>query len=290
MNADFEPRRRRVFAGVVIAALAATVGLADAADGPSAETQKTAAASANAAPSAPAEVTTLSLTVTLEDGAQKPLELKLRDRFSRTVKAWKNVAPGDLRLEAPKLEPGSYTLHLRADGYAQFFTRVTVAGGGATISRNRELPRKRYALLRYDVNVKGKRQLTGPDVKQYRLAVTHFANLPELRGDFLVRQDLGSENPTELKLSMHSIGENHGFADVPPGTAYDDITEAPTNDQYKPNNFVCTKGAMVLTRVKGHKRDMQRYAKILVEDVTDTPPKDVEVIDQGDLFWRDRER
>jgi hypothetical protein len=39
------------------------------------------------------------------------------------------------------------------------------------------------------------------------------------------------------------------------------------------------KGMFVCNRVVGHEPKTARYAKILVEDITETPPKDLWIID-----------
>jgi hypothetical protein len=44
---------------------------------------------------------------------------------------------------------------------------------------------------------------------------------------------------------------------------------------------------VLFTRVVGQRPETERYAKILIEDVTETPPKGAELIESGD-FWKDR--
>ena len=226
------------------------------------------------------------LKATLEDGGKTPLSLKLQDGYRRKVKAWTDVQPGELSLEAPKLEPESYLLWVAAKGYTMRFVRVSVSKEGLDIKPDKvELARLRYAILRYDVNVKGKRALIGGDVLPYRVAVTHLGHLPELNGDYMIRQDRGDDG-RKVQFSFHRIGSNHGFVAAPAGKKFDEIDTAPPPSEYKCEDVTCEPGMILFTRVVGHQANMQRYAKVLIEDVTETPPKDAKLIESGD-FWKD---
>jgi hypothetical protein len=185
--------------------------------------------------------TLLNLTVTLEDGAKTPLSLKLRGIHEETLKTWENVRPGELRLEAPKLEPGGHSLLVKAKDHIMRRIGVHVSKDGVEIKPDKvELARLRYAVLRYDVNVKGKQALTGEDVRHFRVAVTHLGSLPELRGAYMIRQDRGDDG-RKVMFNFQNRGDKYGFAIAPAGKKYDELDAAPPPDEYTCQDVVCEK-------------------------------------------------
>ncbi len=224
---------------------------------------------------APAEVgpSELAITVTLEDSASEPLKFVLLDRYSQPLKTWEKVAPGDVRLDLPQLERDRHSLKVSASGYAVRRIALTVSGEGIRANvESLELPRRRYAVLRYAVNLQGQRTLTGPHVKEGRVAIS-YGSVPDLHGDWLILQA-----GTSPVFDFHRYGSN-GFARPPAGASFQDIDLAPHPDQYTAKTVVVEKGMVLLNRIQGNGPRDRRYAKILVEDVTESPPKDIQVID-----------
>ena len=226
--------------------------------------------------------TRLALTVTLEDGAKKPLSLRLIDSEAHVIKDWKDVQPGELSLDAPKLDPERYRLMAAVKGYVVQVVVIEVSNDGSLkyTPEKLELTRLRYAILRYDVNIKGKRALTGGDVLPFRVAVTHFGMIPELRGDYNIRQD--GDDGKKVHFRFQRFGSHRGFVAIPAGKTFDEIDTAPPADEYKVEELACEKGMLLFTHVKGHRANEERYAKILIEDVTETPPEDAKLIQSGD--------
>jgi hypothetical protein len=215
----------------------------------------------------------LAMTVTLEDDARDPLKFVLTDGYSRPVKTWENVAPGSVHLELPKLESDRYLLTVSASGYGLGRVALTVSRQGILANvESLELYRRRYAVLRYAINLQGARTLKGLYVKDGRVAIS-FGSVPDMHGDWLINQAKASP-----VFSFHRFGAN-GFARPAEGASFEEIDLAPQPDQYTPKSVVATKGMILLNRIEGNGPRDRRYAKILVEDITESPPKDLQVID-----------
>jgi hypothetical protein len=69
-----------------------------------------------------------------------------------------------------------------------------------------------------------------------------------------------------------------GFAAAPAGASFESMDEAPEDDQYKTENVRAAKGLLLYCRVFGNTPQEKCYGKILVEDITETPPSGVRVI------------
>jgi uncharacterized protein (TIGR03067 family) len=80
--------------------------------------------------------------------------------------------------------------------------------------------------------------------------------------------------------------QNTGFSIAEAGAVFDELTTAPPTDDYNPTEFEFKKGMILFNRVVGHKPEMERFAKLMVEDVTETLPKDLPVIDSGSSSLR----
>jgi beta-lactamase regulating signal transducer with metallopeptidase domain len=220
-----------------------------------------------------AEPSELSLTVTLEDGASEPLKLVLFDSYSRPLKTWDEVDPGSVKLKLPALEPERYRLEVSAGGYGVKNIALTVSRQGVRANiASLALFRRRYAILRYAVNIEGARTLTGPNVHEGSVAIS-FGSVPDLDGDWLIRQV-----ETSPVFDFHRYGGN-GFARPAKGVTFEEVDTAPQPDQYRPESVVAAPGTILLNRIQGNTPRERKYAKILVEDVTETPPEGIQVID-----------
>jgi beta-lactamase regulating signal transducer with metallopeptidase domain len=234
-------------------------------------------AGAGGAPvAAEADPIKIVVPVTLEDDATAKLKIVLSDQYSRPVKTWENVEPGDVGLELPELKSGNYRFEISADGYSKGHLTLTVARDGIDVTPKRQkLYRRRYAVLRYAVNLLGERDLVGTNVKEGRVAIS-FGSVPDLHGDWIFVQQ--GEVPS---FRFHRIGTEPGFAYPPENSTFEDLKLAPPRGQYDSFNSLVAaeKGMILFNRIVGNDADGRRYAKILVEDITETPPADIQVID-----------
>jgi hypothetical protein len=79
-------------------------------------------------------------------------------------------------------------------------------------------------------------------------------------------------------LDFHRFSPNCGFAPVPDGIPFDELKEAPENDQYKCVGFGAEKGLILFCRVGGNSPQDQCYGKLLVEEIVETPPSGVDLV------------
>jgi hypothetical protein len=212
-------------------------------------------------------------SVHLEDDARVPVTLELRDSLRTTLKTWRDREPGEIRVRLPELEHDHYTLVTRAEGFSPANTQFAVSNAGLTPTNAPiELYRVRYLILRYAINPKGERDLTGADVKTGRVAVL-FGRIPELV-DWSVGQSEG-----QMKVVYHRALPSTGFTSAAAGASFDNLEMAPPADDYDPSEFSFEKGMVLFNRVVGSRPEEARYAKLIVEDITETRPQDLAIID-----------
>ena len=126
--------------------------------------------------------------------------------------------------------------------------------------------------MRWAINIKGEPNLVGPNVKQGRAAVA-FGSIPEL-GDWSVDQQQG-----EVKVVVHRVFKRTGFALAAEKAPFESFEVSPDLDDFDPQGFAFEKGMILFNRVVGHRPETERYAKLLVEDVTEKPPAGIMIID-----------
>ena len=136
------------------------------------------------------------------------------------------------------------------------------------------LYRKRYVVMRYACNHDGSRDLTPEKAEQGRVAVSHWGQVPELRGDWQIWQ-----KGKGLYFELHRYSTNFGFVKAPAGVAFDELRVAPENDRYASLSVRATPGQILFTRIAGNSPSEQCYAKIEVEEITEHPPAHVEIIE-----------
>ena len=219
----------------------------------------------------------IAFEVAVEDGATAKLKIVLLDPYSRPIKTWENVEPGAVRLDLPDVEDDRYRLEVSAEGFSTPWATLVISREGIDVRPKRlELNRRRYAVLRYAVNMSGKQDLEGPGVKEGRVAVLS-GQVPDLRGDWAIVQQKGV--PT---FRLHMVGVDNGFVPAPPNATFEDIKRAPDPDQFQPDQFVpAEKGAILFNRILGNGPNGRKYAKILIEDITETRPADIEIINSA---------
>ena len=102
-----------------------------------------------------------------------------------------------------------------AEGYIRAYTSVHSSESGISLSGGEVmlyLYRKRYVLIRYACNHDDSRDLSPEKVGQRRAAVADGGSVPDLRGDWLVRQQ-GEDVNFEIFRSQSYFG----FAPAPRG-------------------------------------------------------------------------
>ena len=116
----------------------------------------------------------------------------------------------------------------------------------------------------------------GEGVEEQRLALTHWSHIDFFRQDWQIWQksDRGNWFGDTPFLQFHMGVPGFGFLKPSSGVSYKNMEEAPVSG-YRCENIKAEKGLLLYCRVSGG-----GYGKILVEDVTETPPKDVRVIEQ----------
>ena len=141
----------------------------------------------------------------------------------------------------------------------------------------------RYVVIRYAINTKGKRELTGDGVETGKLALTHWKGLPHFGQDWQLWQGENGQGAgfgPVPGLAFHRSGQDAGFAPAPEGAKFDELTEAPKISEagYKCEGREATAGLILFCRIEGNKGNLG-FGKIEVLDVTLTRPKDVEVLE-----------
>jgi hypothetical protein len=228
---------------------------------------------------------TVDVRLALEDGADAPIKLQLKVGAisTNTVKVMPDVHPGEALLDFSGIETNIYYLWLSSPGYASQWVSVHVADDAVSLipaNTDITLYRKRYVVIRYAVNTAGNRQLQGADVEEGRCAASHWGILPHFGADWQVwqRQSRNGFFGTEPWLEFHRQGPAFGFLGVPEGASFESLNEAPETNQYKTESVRATKGLLLYCRVSGNTHRENCYGKILVEDITETPPPGVRVI------------
>jgi hypothetical protein len=108
--------------------------------------------------------------------------------------------------------------------------------------------------------------------------------LPFLGGDWQVWQKPGARSGGGLFgdtpfLEFHRMTKGFGFMETPKGMAFDDLKEA-GEGPYHTSNRKAEKGLTLFCRVHGNSEKDQGYGKLTVEEVTETPPAGVKVIER----------
>ena len=226
----------------------------------------------------------LGLYLSTED--MRPAEIKIEIRTSgvgaKVVKQINDapIGPGGIGLS--DVPDGNYFVYFSVPGYASQWQTLKVAQGrGNPAEMNVKIYRKRYVVLHYVFNLAGQRDLAGDGLEEGRMAVSHWSGLPHFWGDWQVWQkssDAGLFGDTPY-LEFHRFSQQFGFAKAPAGVAFADLKEAPPNDAYQCVDTKAAKGLTLFCRVHGNQKEDVGYGKLTVEDVTDTPPAGVKVVD-----------
>ncbi len=195
-----------------------------------------------------------------------------------------NFPPGKASLDLGIRTNGRHYLKFRREGYAlQQFTLDLANGIPREPLPPIRLIRSRYAIIRVTHATSGQPKLTGPGLKQVRLALTHMA-APENLGsyDWSVVQ-AGETNPRKERggpqvwLHFHHPYKGFGFVPARPGESYDTMLEAPA-EGYSATEIRPTPGLCLYYRNFGNGTTDQGYGKIEIETITETPPPGITLI------------
>jgi hypothetical protein len=195
------------------------------------------------------------------------------------------LSPGANRVDLSAFPDGSHYVYIVADGFAPQWIRVEI-GHGEVVSGSAEveLYRSRYVIVRFAVNTSGGRELEGPDVREGRVAVTHFGGFDAFGHDWQVRQAQaggGGFGPVAY-LSFHRVIGGYGFLEAPPEAEFEDLTVAPLGASYTTESLEAYPGLLLVCRINGDRRppDEMGYGKVLVEEVTLERPVDVPIVER----------
>ncbi|MEN6406011.1 MAG: protein kinase [Thermoguttaceae bacterium] len=213
-----------------------------------------------------------------EADASTAVSLQLKTpSHNKTVRTWKIQTPATFTLNPSELTTDNYKLFVSADGYASQVISLRVSKTAVKASsENVTLYRKRYVVVRYARNRDGSRDLSPAKTQQDRLAVSHWGQIPGLRGDWQIWQ----KGP-DLYFELHRYGASFGFVEAPAGAIFDKLRWAPENDQYVSASVLARPGQILFTRIAGNNPTEQCYAKMEVEAITDQPPEGVEFIESS---------
>jgi hypothetical protein len=179
------------------------------------------------------------------------------------------------------LGDGGYLAVFSAPGYAAQWRSVALSLGKADPDVvGLKLYRKRYVVLRYVFNPAGGRDFTRPEAQSGRVAVTHWGGLPFFLNDWQVWQKSKGDDlfGDTAYLEFHRFSEGFGFAAAPKGVKFDELKEAPAGAEYRCQSLKAEKGLIVFCRVQADRIEGLGYGKLMVESVTEAPPRGMQVI------------
>lgn len=225
----------------------------------------------------------LRLDLATEDArpARIKVEIKSSEARPKVIRKMEDVSSGLAELALSGVTNGNYFVFFSSPGYAAQWQALTVKQGKAEPDKmGINLFRQRYVVLRYAFNTSGGRVLSGRSVTEGRAAVAHWGGLPYFQQDWQIWQkslgtDLFGDTPY---LEFHRYSKGFGFAKAPKGVAFDDLKEAPAKTEYRCANLKAEKGLTLFCRIEANRKEGLGYGKVVVEDVTETPPAGVKVI------------
>jgi formylglycine-generating enzyme required for sulfatase activity len=223
----------------------------------------------------------LDLDLSLEDNRSGLISVKLDS--SQTVLLQTEPTP-HATLDCSRLIAGKHTLYVSAQGYAKQALHIDVSERGPTPQLlQTRLYRLRYVIIRSSFNMKGGRELSGPDVKNVRQAYSHWG-APRYNGqtDWRIwqggkdqfRDPVYGEAPW-INTWMHK----NGFGLLRPlaSESYENMSVAPETGSLA-TDFKAVKGLTLYFYQWGNADKNEGYGKLIVEDITETPPPEIEVV------------
>ena len=236
-------------------------------------------------PKAPLPEDHLRLKLSLEDDRQGEVVLKFQGgpATKNPTPTFRILAPRCSYVSMAQWPDGDYSLSFSGPGYAPRMQHVRIEAGKVNPAElNVQLFRKRDVVLKYAYHPDGIRELTGRKTRSGHVAVASGGpGLPFFREDWHIRQEplTGSGPGTVPFIFFHRHAGRFGLAEVPENLNYDDIKEIPAAAEYRSQRVPLKPGLLFYCRVNGNRPEGKGYGKLLIEQVTETPPKDVEIIE-----------
>lgn len=226
----------------------------------------------------------LRLNLATEDARQTRIKVEIQtgEMPPKVVRQMDDVLTGSTNVPLSGIPDGDYLVFLSSPGYAAQWQTLTLKQEKAKPDTIKgKLFRKRYVILRYVFNTSGSREFSGKDIKEGRAAVGHWGGLPYFQQDWQIWQkSSGDEMFGETAyLDFHRFSDGFGFAKVPKGVAFDDLKDAPAQAEYTCRSTKAEKGLILFCRVEADRKEGLGYGKVVVEDVTETPPPGVKVVE-----------
>ena len=216
--------------------------------------------------------------ISLEDDAKAEININLGRK-----KTLQKTFPGTVKLDLTAVGDGKHHLYLQCPGYATKIFTVHISGGKALPKQCKtKLYRNRYVILRCAFNAHGGRTLEGDGVEEQRVAMPHWTAPKYFSRDWqiLQRSQGGGDTPCDTPyLDFHRYASGFGFVKPAEGVTYEEMREAP-GEGYRCESQIAKKGLVLYCRVNGNRAEGLGYGKLMVEDITETPPKDVRVIEK----------
>jgi hypothetical protein len=224
------------------------------------------------------------LDVATEDTRQTKIKVEIQtgETPPKVVKKIDDVLSGSAEVVLSGVADRDYFVFFSSPGYAAQWQTLTVKQGKVEPGTIKvKLFRKRYVVLRYVFNTSGGREFSGNHIKEGRVAVAHWGSLPYFGQDWQIWQrssgdDMFGETPY---LDFHRFSKGFGFAKVTKGAVFDDLKEVPAQTEYECRSTKAEKGLMLFCRVEADRKDGLGYGKVVVEEVTATPPTGIKVIE-----------
>jgi serine/threonine protein kinase/WD40 repeat protein len=210
----------------------------------------------------------IALDLSVEDDAADLITLTLEEKGPVLLK----TKPGrDIVLDCSSIRDGAYHIYYWAKGCAVQWAKLDMLDGKPTLkSKQVKLYRLRYVIMKSVFNTSGSRELTGPDAKEELQAFTHLSSI---HSDARIMQN-------EAKYRPNAFGDtpwldtrmyNSGFGFLKTNQSYDSMTNAPDTG-YVGREIEVVKGLTLYFRHYAGGQNRQGYGKLLIEDITDTPP------------------
>lgn len=222
-----------------------------------------------------------SVDVALEDNQSTEITITL-DRNTRTL--LKTRPSMNTVVSCEGIRDGTHSIYFRADGYASQWIKLDIADGKPkTTQYEVRLYRLRYVVMRAAFNMAGRRELTGPDVKELHQAFTHWTGPRFTPGTDWQIWQAGKGGAKKMRfgdtpwLDVHRYMKDFGFLPAAATEDYIDMIQAPETG-YVGKEWQAVKGLTLYFRQNGNGGQNQGYGKLTIEDVTETPPPGVEVI------------
>jgi hypothetical protein len=220
------------------------------------------------------------MELSLEDDATAEISIKLE-----TQKTLLKTLPGSVTVDLTPTGDGQHNLCIQCPGYATKVVTVQTAGDKASLEKFKtRLYRNRYVIVRCAFNTRGGRTLEGDGVEEQRLALPNWTAPKHFWDDWQIsqRSRAGGDTPCDVPyLDFHRFSTGFGFKKPADGVSYEEMKESP-EDGYRCRTTKAEKGLLLYCRVDGNGPSDRGYGKLLVEDVTETPPKDVRVVGGGE--------